>query len=49
MQFDIWGNEIEKLKTIKKYRIEKLNNYLSGISGLGKHGEGETFYSVQNN
>jgi len=30
----------------KKYKIEKLGNYLSGSQGLGKSGEGEMFYCL---
>jgi hypothetical protein len=29
-----------------EYKIEKMGNYLSGNSGLGKTGEGEMFYSI---
>ena len=30
-----------------KYRITKEKNYLAGIAGLGKKGEGETFYVIK--
>lgn len=33
-------------RNFQKYKIEKLEDYLSGAQGLGKTGEGETFYAI---
>jgi len=39
-------NEILMSNFGYKYKIKKDQNYLSGISGLGKEGEGEMFYEI---
>jgi hypothetical protein len=40
-------NEILLSTFNKKYKINKIGNYLSGSSGLGKKGEGEMFYEIR--
>ena len=39
-------SDILKSNFSEMYEIKKLGNKLSGASGLGKTGEGETFYAI---